>query len=161
MGVIKHGKTKSKTYKSWRSMKERCLNKNNPSYKTYGGKGITICKEWMNFENFLKDMKERPEEMTLDRINPEGNYERNNCRWATKSQQRRNCRGNSNSLSKFKGVTWHKKMQKWYARIKKLKKDVHLGYYDNEIDAAKAYNNAAKLYYGDDIRINEIENVDY
>jgi len=82
----------SPTYNSWRMMKTRCQNSNFPYYKDYGGRGIKVCERWMNFENFLTDMGERPENTTLDRINNDGNYEPGNCRWATRKEQRRNQR---------------------------------------------------------------------
>lgn len=81
----------SQTFNSWRCMRARCLNENNHNYSRYGGRGITVCDRWVdNFENFLKDMRERPKGMTLDRINNNGNYEIRNCRWATAKQQARN-----------------------------------------------------------------------
>ena len=88
-----HGHTKfmglkSPTYISWGGMKGRCLNPKNCAFRWYGGRGISICSRWLNsFENFLEDMGERPRGMTLDRINSDGNYEPENCRWATKKQQ--------------------------------------------------------------------------
>lgn len=88
----KHGQTDSKTYESWSSMRKRCLNPNHPSYSGYGGRGISICKRWDNFERFLDDMGERPAERSLDRINNDGNYEPENCRWATAEEQRNNTR---------------------------------------------------------------------
>ena len=87
----KYGKT-SPTYNSWRDMKTRCLNSNCPDYKNYGGRGIKVCERWMDFTNFLADMGEKPEGLTLDRINNDGNYEPGNCRWATWKEQRRNQR---------------------------------------------------------------------
>jgi len=100
----KHGHTiggkPTPEFYSWWSMKMRCTNKNAKHYQYYGGRGITVCNEWFNsFENFFKDMGNRPDGMTLDRINNDGNYEPSNCRWSTPSQQlknRRNAKHKSN-----------------------------------------------------------------
>jgi len=74
-------------------MIERITNTNHKSYLFYGGRGITVCDRWVNsFELFLEDMGERPDGMTLDRIDPNGNYEPNNCRWADDKTQRHNQR---------------------------------------------------------------------
>ena len=85
-------KGSSRTYISWDCMIQRCNNPNNIAYNDYGGRGITVCKEWLDFKNFLKDMGERPIGKTLDRINNSGNYSIDNCRWATKSEQELNKR---------------------------------------------------------------------
>jgi len=91
----KYGKT-SPTYNSWRDMKRRCHNPNRKAYKNYGGRGIKVCDRWMDFVNFLEDMGECPEGLTLDRINNDGNYEPGNCRWATRKQQVQNRRDQKN-----------------------------------------------------------------
>ena len=78
------------TYNSWRAMKERCSNPNNKFYYCYGGKGIFVCRRWNTFQNFLKDMGERPEGKTLDRKDNNGPYAPWNCKWSDKYEQARN-----------------------------------------------------------------------
>ena len=91
----KHGLHNTPTYRTWTTMKQRCQNPNNPNYKNgYGGKGITVCKEWEEFGNFLRDMGERPNSMTLDRIDYTKRYSKDNCRWATIEEQARNKKSN-------------------------------------------------------------------
>lgn len=90
-GSVRHH---SKTYIAWRSMKERCLNDQHPDYADYGGRGITICKRWLAFLNFLEDMGDAPVGTTLERKNVDGNYEPDNCIWASSATQARNRRNN-------------------------------------------------------------------
>lgn len=96
-----HCIARSPTYLSWRAMRMRCKVPTATAYERYGGRGITICKRWENFKNFLKDMGERPsKKYSLDRINNEGNYGPRNCRWASRAQQARNRRPRRNRLTK-------------------------------------------------------------
>lgn len=94
--AFKHGYVGTKTYGVWESIKKRCLDTKNRSYKNYGGRGITICDEWKNnFLSFLKDMGEAPEKCVIDRIDNDKSYEPGNCRWIT---QKENCRNKRNNI---------------------------------------------------------------
>lgn len=110
-----HGMTNTITYKSWQSMKDRCLCTGATHYDRYGGAGITICVEWIiSFQNFFDDMGERPSKLhSLDRIDGTDNYEPSNCVWATKTEQANNRK--SNRQLTYNGVTmnlgqWAKKL---------------------------------------------------
>lgn len=91
---VRHGMADTLAYKRWESIKQRCTNPKNPSYKNYGGRGITMCAEWAaSFERFFADVGECPGPgLSLDRIDNDGNYEPGNVRWATNSEQMRNRR---------------------------------------------------------------------
>ena len=126
---LKHNKTNSLIYRRWTGMKNRCYNKNEPTFYRYGGRGITVCDEWKNdFMSFYNwaIANGYKDDLTLDRINNDGNYEPSNCRWVdVKTQSRNRC---SNKFITYKGHTlciadWSKKTgiraENLYYRIKK------------------------------------------
>ena len=97
--LTKHGAARNgqmtPEYRSWRSMKNRCLDPANPRFYLYGERGISVCERWIHsFINFLVDMGKRPAGTSIDRINPDGNYEPSNCHWATAKHQQRHLRTN-------------------------------------------------------------------
>lgn len=89
-----HGHSKTPTYRTWIGMKSRCQNTNYGRFNDYGGRGITVCERWQSFELFLADMGERPQGMELDRIDNDGNYTKENCRWVSSKENGRNTRKN-------------------------------------------------------------------
>jgi hypothetical protein len=109
----KHGMYKSKVYHAWQTMRDRCNNSNNARFHRYGGRGITVCDRWHEFDNFYADMGDAPHGTSLDRIDTDGNYEPSNCRWATPKQQ-------SNNTSTNTHVTYNGKTQtlaEWAAEL--------------------------------------------
>jgi hypothetical protein len=99
-----HGMTKSPEHKIWDAMRQRCDTESNIHYHNYGGRGIKVCERWSRFENFFADMGERPgKHYSIDRINNDGNYEPENCRWTVRIVQARNTR--ANKLVTFNGET--------------------------------------------------------
>jgi hypothetical protein len=134
----------------WKGMKQRCYYKKDKHYKDYGGRGITICSQWLsNFDNFYYEMLSGYKKgLKLDRRDNDKGYYKENCRWVTNSQNQMNARGNLKSSSQYKGVCWNKREAKWVVNIKTGGKQKHLGYFTCEKEAALAYNSAAIRLYG-------------
>lgn len=88
--VRTHGMSSTPIYKLWCSMVKRCSNQNDKDYSNYGGRGIKVSTNWLSFENFYKDMGDRPQGLTLDRIDTNSSYCKDNCRWATPKEQNGN-----------------------------------------------------------------------
>ena len=105
----KHGMSHTSTYRIWKGMIQRCHNNKAPGYSNYGDRGILVCDRWKKFENFFADMGERPEGMSIERIDNDGNYEPSNCKWVTKKEQERNKR--NNRLITYQGAT--KTLAEW------------------------------------------------
>jgi len=114
--------TKHPYYRRWQNMKARCYNPNHHLWKHYGGRGITVCNEWLNnssaYIEFISSLPNAEEKgCTIDRINNDKNYDRNNIRWATHSQQMLNRRGSGRNTSGYTGVYYSKRRSNWQARI--------------------------------------------
>lgn len=91
-----HGLSERPEYEIWKTMRQRCLNRKNKKYASYGGRGIKVCDRWSSFDLFYKDMGARPSARhSIERVDNDGNYEPSNCRWATASEQRKNQRPRS------------------------------------------------------------------
>lgn len=106
---------RTRTYRSWEGVVQRCANPNANGYAEYGGAGITVSARWLKFENFLADMGERPQGKTLDRFpDQHGNYEPSNCRWATPREQNFN-KTTQVRIIEFGGESLH--LVEWAERI--------------------------------------------
>ena len=138
-----HGLCSTRLYTIWSKLKDRVLNPKDKQYNDYGGRGITICEEWLDIQNFYDwAMKnEYSDELSIDRIDNDGNYEPSNCRWTTPTIQSRNQRIYKNNTSGYKGVYYHKGRNKYTAQICVDKKFIHLGSFSTPVEGAIAYNN--------------------
>lgn len=109
------------TYASWQMMKNRCLNPRASDYAYYGGRGITVCPEWMTYDGFLADMGQRPDDLTLERIEGDQSYSPVNCKWASKTEQSRNRKYTRNVT--YRGRT--QKVWEWASELRLESRSFH------------------------------------
>jgi len=114
----------TKTYRAWESLLRRCNNPKDVGYKNYGGRGIRVCERWYNFKNFLNDMGKVPKGLTIERIDNNGNYAPDNCRWATHAEQNQNSR--NTKLNSLKVQTIKKVLAVPSSTIKDIAKIFHV-----------------------------------
>ena len=141
-----HGLIETRLYRIWANIKNRTLNPKNKQYNDYGGRGITICEEWkndfMSFYNWaMENGYEENKGLSIDRIDNEGNYCPENCRWTTQTIQSRNTRIHKTNKSGYRGVSYFKGGYRYTAQIYVNNKSIYLGYFLTPLEAATAYNN--------------------
>lgn len=148
--LVTHGMTGTRQHSIWKNMLNRCRNENGKDYPRYGGRGITVCDKWLKFEGFWEDMSEGySDELTLDRIDNDNGYNKENCRWATDVLQRHNKKKRAGCSSAFIGVSKSREVSGFSSIIRKDHKAYFLGYFSTELEAAIAYDNASEELYGD------------
>lgn len=146
-----HGMTYTRIYKTYRSMKSRCLFKGDSAYKNYGARGIRVCDEWLkDFMNFYNWAMENgyDDTLTIERINVNGNYEPSNCTFIPLEEQWKNKRMQSNNVSGCTGVTYKKQIKRWVAQIKVNGINIYLGCEKDYNDAVKLRKDAEIKYWG-------------
>ena len=137
-GKPKHGLGTNKFYDTWHNIIKRCTNPKNINYKNYGGRGITVCEEWLDVANFVAwcDVTHpNTEGISLDRFDNDKGYSPENCRWADASTQAINQRISKRNKSGYVGVSWNKVRSMWTIRIKVNTKYVWLGDFDDLMEA--------------------------
>ena len=153
-----HGMHKTRAYQCWADMKTRCDCKENKFYESYGGRGITYCDKWKTFEGFWEDMKDSyADNLTLNRRDNDKGYYKENCEWDSISFQNHMRRKLKGTIFKYFGLA-ETESGRIAARIKIDLSEVHLGSFKTELEAAKAYDDASEMIYGD--RPNKTENVE-
>lgn len=144
-----HGMSNTPTYHTWVGMIQRCTNPNSPDYHYYGARGVKVCKHWLKFDNFFKDMGERPKGLTLERKNTNGDYNLSNCKWASWVEQNRNRRLSKHNKTGIIGVHFRLKRNKYEVRIKTNGKNIYIGSFTELRDAAEARKQAELKYWGE------------
>lgn len=155
--ATKHGLAQHPLYRVWNGIKDRCLNPKTKCYKHYGGRGIFICQEWRDDFKVFYDWSIKngyKEGLEIDRADTNKGYSPDNCRFVTHSQNMMNTRSRGGN-SKYKGM--YKYRRKWAAKLGINGKKIHIGYFNSETEAAKAYNKAAIKYFGEYANLNVIK----
>ncbi len=136
-----HNLSNHRLYKIWHNMIQRCTNPKNTFYENYGERGIKVSNKWLDISNFINDMYPSYQEgLSMDRIDNNKGYSKDNCRWTTRSIQSRNTRVlKSTNTSGYRGVHWRKSLKKWISQITVDSKRIHIGSFDTAIDGAVAY----------------------
>lgn len=140
----KHGMSNTKTYQVWADMLARSSNPKHRQHSDYLGRGITVCENWQKFENFYADMGEAPEGLSLDRVDNDGGYCRENCRWSTATEQQRN---KQRKIAPQAGVTALPNGM-YRSRITVADKTISLGYNLSYEDAIRLRLSAEKKLWG-------------
>ena len=144
-----HGFWGCRQYKSWEAMKQRCSNPKATYYYNYGGRGIRYDLKWETFEGFWKDMGEGySDDLTLDRVDNNGNYTKDNCKWSNKVEQAYNQRKQKNNTTGKTGVSFNTSRGKYIAIIYKASKQIYLGDYKTFGEAVKVREDAELEYFG-------------
>lgn len=145
MAGKQHHKSNTSEYHAWEAMLSRCRNKNNPRYKDYGGRGISFDPSWADFTSFYRDMGDKPNKnYSLDRLDNDGNYTKENCSWRSQEKQMRNTRF---SNKKEAGISLYP-TGKYRAIIWVKNKKIHIGMFDSFDLAYQAREKAKQFYWG-------------